>query len=52
MFPVDQIPAGSVGKFEDMAGMILGLVGRSGAYINGNVQVLDGGRLSVMPATY
>ena len=52
LFPVDQIPAGSVGTYEDMAGAILGLVGRSGAYLNGNVQVLDGGRLSVMPATY
>jgi len=52
MFPVDQIPAGSVGSFEDMSGAILTMVGRSGAYLNGNVQVLDGGRLSVMPATY
>lgn len=51
-FPVNQIPHGKPGQYEDMAGLILYLVGESGAYVNGNVQVLDGGRLSVMPATY
>ncbi|KAG9894404.1 NAD(P)-binding protein, partial [Aureobasidium melanogenum] len=51
-FPVTQIPAGRSGSYEDMASMILFLVGKSGAYHNGNVQVIDGGRLSMMPATY
>lgn len=52
VWPIDQVPAGKAGQYEDMAATILYLVGKSGAYLNGNVQVLDGGRLSVMPATY
>ncbi|KAI5206265.1 hypothetical protein AUEXF2481DRAFT_176640 [Aureobasidium subglaciale EXF-2481] len=51
-FPVNQIPASRSGSYEDMASMILFLVGKSGAYHNGNVQVIDGGRLSMMPSTY
>ncbi|PNS15925.1 hypothetical protein CAC42_4326 [Sphaceloma murrayae] len=51
-FPVNKIPASVPGQFEDMAGTILYTVGKAGSYLNGNVQVLDGGRLSVMPATY
>lgn len=52
LFPVNQIPHGCPGEYGDMAGTILYLVGKAGSYVNGNVQVLDGGRLSVMPATY
>lgn len=52
MYPVTQVPHGKPGEYEDMAATILYLVGKSGAYVNGNVQILDGGRLSVMPATY
>ena len=51
-FPVSQIPHGTNGEYEDMAALILHLVGRSGAYINGAVQIIDGGRLSVMPGTF
>ena len=51
-FPINQIPHGTPGQFEDMTGTILYLVGKAGAYVNGNVQVLDGGRISMMPATY
>ncbi|KAI9685613.1 MAG: hypothetical protein M1822_004471 [Bathelium mastoideum] len=51
-FPIDQVPAGKSGEYEDMAAVILYLVGKSGAYVNGNVQIVDGGRLSVMPAMY
>lgn len=51
-FPVNQIPASRSGSYEDMASMILFLVGKSGSYHNGNVQVIDGGRLSMMPSTY
>ena len=51
-FPVNLIPAGKAGSYEDMASLILYLVGKSGAYMNGNVSVLDGGRLSMMPSTY
>ncbi|PSK46029.1 Rhamnolipids biosynthesis 3-oxoacyl [Elsinoe australis] len=51
-FGVDKVPASVPGRFEDMAGTILYTVGKAGQYLNGNVQVLDGGRLSVMPGTY
>lgn len=51
-WPVAQVPAGRSGSYEDMASLILFLVGKSGAYHNGNVQVIDGGRLSMMPASY
>lgn len=52
LFPVSKVPAGQPGQFEDMAGLILYLIGKSGAYVNGGVHVVDGGRLSVMPATF
>lgn len=51
-FPISEVPAGTQGEYGDLAAVILYLVGRSGAYVNGNVQVLDGGRLSVMPSTF
>ncbi|KAL8992896.1 MAG: hypothetical protein Q9188_007473 [Gyalolechia gomerana] len=48
----DKIPAERVGSEEDMAGCILYLTSRAGAYLNGNVIITDGGRLSIMPSTY
>lgn len=52
VFPKETIPAERVGTPEDMAGTILYLTSRAGAYCNGNVVLLDGGRLSLMPGTY
>ncbi|MCJ1475681.1 hypothetical protein MMC13_004344 [Lambiella insularis] len=52
IFPKEKIPAERVGTDEDMAGCILYLTSRAGAYCNGNVIITDGGRLSVMPSTY
>lgn len=52
IFPSNLIPAERVGTEEDMAGAILFLASRAGAYLNGNVLVMDGGRLSVNPSTY
>ncbi|KAI1207859.1 NAD(P)-binding protein [Annulohypoxylon truncatum] len=46
------VPEQRFGDSEDMAGAILFLVSRAGAYINGNVLVTDGGRLSIVPAAY
>ncbi|KAK5150594.1 hypothetical protein LTR04_006784 [Oleoguttula sp. CCFEE 6159] len=46
------IPAGRTGSEEDMAGTILYLASRAGAYLNGTIVVIDGGRLSLLPATY
>lgn len=51
-FPKSKIPAQRTGTLEDMSGVVLFLTSRAGAYCNGNVLITDGGRLSVMPATY
>ncbi|KAJ4305770.1 hypothetical protein N0V90_001302 [Kalmusia sp. IMI 367209] len=51
-FTRDLVPEERAGDVQDMAGAVLFLVSRAGAYINGNVLLTDGGRLSVLPATY
>ena len=52
IFPKSRIPAERAGTSEDMAGCILYLTSRAGAYVTGNVMLTDGGRLSIMPSTY
>ena len=52
VFPKSMIPLQRTGTAEDMAGCILFLASRAGAYCNGNVMVTDGGRLSQLPSTY
>lgn len=51
-YPREFLPQQRVGDRKDMAGALLFLTSRAGAYINGNVLLTDGGRLSVLPATY
>ncbi|KAI9712707.1 MAG: hypothetical protein M1820_001328 [Bogoriella megaspora] len=46
------IPGERIGSEEDMGGTILYMASRAGAYLNGNIMVIDGGRLSILPATY
>jgi NAD(P)-dependent dehydrogenase (short-subunit alcohol dehydrogenase family) len=46
------IPVTRVGVEDDMAGTVLYVASKAGAYLNGNVTVLDGGRLSQFPGTY
>ncbi|KAK1920345.1 hypothetical protein P3342_002641 [Pyrenophora teres f. teres] len=46
------IPVERVGSEEDIAGAVLWMVGRAGAYLNGSVVVVDGGRLGVLPSSY
>lgn len=46
------IPARRFGGDEEMAGTVLYLASRAGAYCNGMVLVNDGGRLSVMLSSY
>ncbi|POS78135.1 short chain dehydrogenase [Diaporthe helianthi] len=46
------VPLGRMGDTQDMMGTVLYLVSRAGAYLNGNVTVLDGGRLGTFPSTY
>ena len=52
VFPKERIPAERAGTEEDMAGTILYMTSRAGAYCNGNVVVTDGGRLNISPAVY
>ncbi|KAA8565610.1 hypothetical protein MFRU_006g01900 [Monilinia fructicola] len=52
VFSKEKIPLQRVGTEEDMAGCILFLASRAGAYCTGTVIVIDGGRLSIMPSTY
>ncbi|KAF2837431.1 NAD(P)-binding protein [Patellaria atrata CBS 101060] len=51
-FDSSYIPSNRIGDDQDMAGAILYLASRAGAFCNGNVVVFDGGRLSLMPSTY
>lgn len=50
--PWTKIPAGRQGAFNEIVGALLYLVGKAGAYVNGACEITDGGRLSVMNATY
>ena len=43
------IPMGRMGSEEDMAGTLLYYASRAGAYTNGDVIVVDGGRLNTFP---
>ncbi|EIN12302.1 NAD(P)-binding protein [Punctularia strigosozonata HHB-11173 SS5] len=45
-------PMGRAGDLQDMAGLVLFMAGRAGAYVNGSVQLTDGGRLGMFSATY
>ncbi|KAL2149366.1 hypothetical protein VTH82DRAFT_8714 [Thermothelomyces myriococcoides] len=53
IIPVDKsaVPLGRMGDMADMAGQILYLASRAGAYLNGNIIVADGGRLGTFPST-
>jgi len=51
-FPRELIPATRAGSEEDIGGLIVWLASNSGGYINGNIVVTDGGRISVVPAVY
>ena len=46
------IPAERLGKTEDIVGAMLYMASAAGAYLNGNVQIIDGGRISQLNGTY
>jgi len=50
--PTETVPVGRPGTAEDMGGLILYLASKAGAYVNGNVSVIDGGRISLFCSTY
>lgn len=52
VFSKDQIPLERAGTEEEMAGCILFLASRAGAYCTHALIVVDGGRLSIMPSTW
>lgn len=45
-------PAERAGSEEDMGGLMLYMASRAGAFLNGSVMLVDGGKLATMPATY
>ncbi|KAI0345608.1 NAD(P)-binding protein [Trametopsis cervina] len=45
-------PLHRAGSEDDIAGMILYMASKAGAYINGSVQLVDGGRQLLFPSTY
>ena len=51
--PAQQVPLERAGREEEVAGLVLYYASKAGAYCSGNIQVVDGGRLGVLPgATY
>ncbi|PSS03483.1 hypothetical protein BD289DRAFT_457908 [Coniella lustricola] len=46
------IPLGRTGDETDMIGTVLYMVSRAGAYCNGNIVLIDGGRLVYFPTTF
>ena len=52
VYGTNQIPQGRMGGIGDISGLMLFLVGKSGAYVNGTTQLTDGGRVGVFPAVY
>ncbi|KAH9865334.1 hypothetical protein J1614_008917 [Plenodomus biglobosus] len=47
-----QVPQGRMGRLDDIAALMLYLVGKGGAYVDGGVLVSDGGRMGVFPSVY
>jgi NAD(P)-dependent dehydrogenase (short-subunit alcohol dehydrogenase family) len=45
-------PAERAGSEEDIAGITLYMTSRAGAFLNGSVILVDGGKLATMPASY
>lgn len=45
-------PLGRPGNAEDMAGCILWLASKAGAWLSGMVVVSDGGKLGLIPSSY
>ncbi|KAK9453549.1 hypothetical protein V1511DRAFT_505043 [Dipodascopsis uninucleata] len=51
-FPRSIIPLGRAGAENEIAGLALYLAAPTGAYCNGTVFVIDGGRVAMLPASY
>lgn len=51
-FAKEVLPLQRVGDPEEMAGVILFLTSRAGGYCNGNIVLIDGGRIAMAPSSY
>lgn len=49
--PPTQVPLRRMGREEEIAGTLLYLTSRAGAYTNGATLLVDGGRLGNFPST-
>ncbi|KAJ7223884.1 hypothetical protein B0H12DRAFT_1205328 [Mycena haematopus] len=49
---IDSVPLKRAGTEEEMAGAIIFLASRAGAYVNGAVWLVDGGRVGSVPSSY
>lgn len=50
--PTSKVPFGRMGDEKDMGGTVLYLASRAGAYTNGDVLIVDGGRLGICASTF
>ena len=50
--PAEACPLQRTGSEEDINGLALFLISRAGAYVNGCVEVTDGGRIAQFPSAY
>lgn len=50
--PKELVPVRRMGDEKEMAGTLLFLASKAGAYNNGTVIVVDGGRLTGFPTTF
>lgn len=50
--PAAMVPMQRMGEEQEMAGTLLYLASRAGAYTNGAVIVVDGGRLGTFPSVF
>ena len=50
--PQSEVPLERWGEPQDMGGLVLYLASKAGAYVNGGVHVVDGGRLGLFPSTF
>lgn len=46
------VPLERTGTEDEIAGLVLYLLSRAGGYVNGSVQLVDGGRIGVVPGAY
>ncbi|KAH7319690.1 hypothetical protein B0I35DRAFT_478018 [Stachybotrys elegans] len=52
VLPSEAVPLQRFGKEKEMGGTMLYLASQAGGYCNGNIVVIDGGRLGGFPSTY